>query len=278
MDSNLYHANAPDSGVKLLTRVIRLLIPKRRRKYDLGLVVAAILHRTDNGTKWRSIGRPGLPWHVVYDYYRRWSREYVIETANALIVSALRFLEAFALTTITAPAPDPNPGHPTLVVVDSKSVRTPGWGRRERAGTDGFKLVSGVKVHCATDARGHLLAAVCSAANAHDGPWLRPLLARLRALGFTTVTCALADGAYRYFGPEADALGIRLEVTTVPEGKRLKASGFVPIPKRWVIERTFGQLRYSRAFDTVHDRLARHIEATVTWAHVRLALRQLAKL
>ena len=278
MNTTPYHPNVPDSALKLLTRVIKQLVPKRRRKYDLELVVAAILHRTDNGTKWRSVGRAGLPWHVAYDYFRRWSREYVIETANALIVSALRFLEAYALAVIGAPAPEPNPGHPTLAVVDSKSVRAPGWGRRERAGTDGFKLVSGVKVHCATDARGHLLACVCSAANAHDGPWLRPLLARLRALGFTTVTCALADGAYRYFAPEAGALGIRLQVTTVPEAKELKAKGFVPIPKRWVIERTFGQLRHARAFDTIHDRLARHVEATVTWAHVRLALRQIAKL
>ena len=278
MNTTPYHPNVPDSTLNLLIRVIKQLIPKRRRKYDREIFVAAILERTDNGSKWRALDCAELPWHVAYDYYRRWAREYVIETANALLVSALRFLEAFALTTVGAPGPDPNPGHPTLAVVDSKSARAPAWGAKESAGFDGFKRVTGVKLHCATDSRGHLLACVCTAANAHDGPWLAPVLRRVRALGFTTVVCALADGAYRYFAPEAEALGVRLRVTTVPEGKELKARGFVPIPKRWVIERTFGQLRYSRAFDTIRDRLRRHVETTVFWAHVRLTLRQLAKL
>ena len=102
-------------------------------------------------------------------------------------------------------------------------------------------------------------------------PLTPPLLTRLRALGSSTVACALADGAYRYFAPEAEALGIRLRVTTVPEAKELMARGFVPIPKWWVIERTFGQLCYSRAFDTIRDRLRRRVETTVFWAHVRLS-------
>ena len=279
MDCRLYHPGVSDDSVNLLTRVISCLIPRRRRKYDLALVVRAVLHRIDNGCKWRALDRAGaLPWHVAYDYYRRWARDRVLETANALVVSALRFLEAFALTYVGAPGSAPRPGHPTLAVVDSKSVRAPAWGRRERAGVDGYKRVSGVELHCATDTRGHLLACVCSGANAHDGPWLSPVLRRVRAAGFHTVCAAVADGAYAHFAATAAALGVSLTVTTVPECKRRKAKGFVPIPKRWVIERTFGQLRYSRAFDTIHDRLARHVESTVMWAHVRLALRQLEKL
>ena len=188
------------------------------------------------------------------------------------------FLEAFALATAGAPSTALRPGHPTLASVDSKSVRAPGWGARERYGVDGHERVSGVKLHCATDARGHLLACACSGANAHAGPWLAPVLRRVRAAGFGTVRVAVADGAYAHFGPEAAALGIRLEVTTVPECRKLKANGFTPVPRRWVIERTFGQLRHARAFDTIHDRLARHVESTVMWAHVKLGLRQLEKL
>ena len=91
MDTTLYHPGVSDDSVKLLARVISLLIPKRRRKYPLALIVSALLHRVDNGSKWRALDRgAALPWHVAYDYYRRRARDYVLETANALIVSALR--------------------------------------------------------------------------------------------------------------------------------------------------------------------------------------------
>ena len=66
MDTTLYHPRVSDDGLKVLTNAIRLLIPKPRRKYDLELVVRAILHRIDNGAKWRSIGSAALPWHVAY--------------------------------------------------------------------------------------------------------------------------------------------------------------------------------------------------------------------
>ncbi len=151
MDTTLYHPNVSDGSVKLLTRVIRLLIPRRVRKYPLELVVAAILHRVDDGCKWRSLDSPQLPWHVAYDYFRRWARERVMETANAPIVSVLRFIEAPALTYVGAPGPDRNPGHPTAVAIDSRSVPAAAWGRREVHGYDGYKRVSGVKLHACTD-------------------------------------------------------------------------------------------------------------------------------
>ena len=141
-----------------------------------------------------------------------------------------------------------------------------------------FKGVKGVKAHCASDSRGHLLACVGTGANAHDGPPLARVLARVQALGFRSVCKCLADGAYRHFGPACAALGIELSCTTVPECKKLKANGFAPVPVRWVIERTFAQLGFARAFAVSYERLTRHFEATVMWAHVGLALRQLEKL
>ncbi len=278
MNITSYHPNVSDDAVKILTRIIRQLIPKRERKYDLELVVAAILHRTDNGSKWRAMDRTELPWHVAYDYYRRWAKDFVIETANALLVMMLRFLEAFHMSFIGAPTPTFSHDHPTLATVDSKSITSAVWGEREHRGFDGFKRVKGVKVHAVTDSRGHLLACVVSGANAHDGPWAARVLARVQALGFDTVVKCLADGAYAHFADQVAALGIELECTTVPEAKKLKANGFVPVPVRWVIERTFAHLSFARGFRTSFERLTRHAEATVTWAHAGLALRQLQKL
>ncbi len=211
MITTSYHPNVSDDSVKLLTRCILLLIPKRDRKYKVEVIVAAILHRIDNGCKWRALDRPELPWYVAYDYYKRWASNFVIETANAMLVSMLRFLEALALTMIGAPGPDHNSGSPTLAVVDSKSVRSAVWGRREDHGFDGFKHVKGIKVHALTDSRGHLLACSCSQANAHDWPHVAQVLARAQAVGFSKLVKCLADGAYKHFGEqvaELDSIGV----------------------------------------------------------------------
>ena len=279
MDPTLYRPRVSDDSLKVLTRVIRLLIPKRAREYPLERVVAAVLHRVGNGCKWRSLDRGGfLPWHVAYGYSRRWARDNVIETANAMPVSMLRFLEAYAPAYVGAPGPAHSHGHPTVVAVDAKSVRSGVWGRREHHGVDAFKKVKGVKYHCAADTRGHRLACRGSGASAHDGPWVAPVLRRVHALGFRTVAKCLADGAYRHFGPACAALGVELECATVPECKKLKASGFAPVPVRWVIERTFAQPSFARAFAISHEPCSRHVEATVMWAHVGLVLRQFEKL
>ena len=279
MHLTAYHPRVSDDALKVLTNVIRTLIPPRRRKYPLTFIVAAILHRIDNGAKWRSLDSGELPWHVAYDYFRRWSRDYVIETANYLIVNMLRFLEAMARTVLGAPSPAANPGPPTLVVIDAVSLRSRVWGRREDHGFDGYKRVKGVKRHAGTDARGHLLACVGSGAGANDGTRAPEVVAVARALGYAELTDALGDGAYG--SPRVQracaALGVRLTSTTVPEAKRLKASGFVPIPKRWVRERTFAHLGFARGFAASHERLTRHVEAVAMWAHVGLALRQIEK-
>ena len=193
-------------------------------------------------------------------------------------MSLLRFLEAYALTYVGAPSPAYSPAHPTVVAVDSKSVRSAVWGTRDHHGFDAFKAVKGVKYHCGADTRGHLLACRCSGANAHDGPWLAPLLRRVRALGFTTVRTCLADGAYRHFAKASATLGVELSCTTVAECKKLKARGLSPVPVRWVIERTFAHLGFARAFAVSYERRSRHAEASVMWAHVGLVLRQLEKL
>ena len=128
MDTTLYHPGVSDDAVKVLTRVIAGLIPRRRRKYPLELIVAAVLHRVDNGCKWRALDRAALPWHVAYDYYRRWAAADVIDRANRLIVRVTRTLVAFAASGIAAAR---RRSEPTAACVDSQSVKSRVWGRRD---------------------------------------------------------------------------------------------------------------------------------------------------
>ncbi len=99
-----------------------------------------------------------------------------------------------------------------------------------------------------------------------------------RASGLTTVGLALADGAYLHFADACAAPGVESRSVTVPECKKSEASGFAPVPARWVIEETFARLSFVRAFRVCYDRLRRQYEATVLWVHVKPALRQLEKL
>ena len=122
------------------------------------------------------------------------------------------------------------------------------------------------------------MACVVSGTNAHDDPWAARVVARAQALGFDTIVKCLANGAYEHFAGYVAALGMALECTTMPECKILKEKGFLPIRVHWVIERTFAQLSFAPEFRTSFERLTRHAEATITWAHMSLALRQLEKL
>ena len=272
MDTTLYHPGVSDGSVKVLTRVIAGLIPRRKRKYPLELVVRAILHRVDNGCKWRALDRAALPWHVAYDYYRRWASSNVMDRANRLIVRVTRTLVAFAASGRAR-------AEPTAACVDSQSVKSRVWGRRDDRGFDGHKSVNGVKYHLATDTRGYVLACVCGPASAHDSTYVYDVAHAIRWSGWRRVGVAFCDAAYRGATPAAAArrFGIELEVTTLQDAKRLKASGFAPAPKRWVVERTFSNLAWSRAVAQSYERKRDHVEANVLWASMRLCLRQLEK-
>ena len=102
-------------------------------------------------------------------------------------------------------------------------------------------MVRGRKRHIVTDTLGLLLIVVVTAANADDGTTAPRLLAGLPAVTFPRLAVVWADNKYRNKALDAWLAGqdrLRVEVTSKPEGK----VGFEPLPKRWVVEQTFGCL------------------------------------
>ena len=275
MDWRLHYPGAPDDGVNLLTRILTRLIPARVRKYDLRLVVAAILYRVSNGCKWRALDRACLPWHVAYDYYRRWTRSGALDRANALIVRLERRRRNRA---------DAHESHsePAVIVVDAQSVKSRVEGRREALGYDGFKRVKGVARHVACDLRGNVLACVCAPANDHESTWLKDVLIAVRHAGFARAHVVVADGGYEGQDFLAAVEGFELEVVKRSDVDGGKASGkpntFKPLARRWVIERTFGYLMFSRVLTCCYERLTECSEANVLWAGIRAILRRWEKL
>ncbi len=189
------------------------------------------------GAQWRMMPHDLPPWHTVFQQTQRWLKRGVFEA----ITHDLRML----LREIAERGP-----HPRSAIFDSRTLQSsPESG--ERAGYDGAKRRKGSKVHIAVDTLGHLLALFVTPANEQDRAQVAELAEQVQAATGEMVEVAFVDQGYtgEQATQAADAHGIRLEVVKLPTSKR----GFVLLPRRWVVERSF-------AWTTRFRRLARDYE------------------
>ena len=143
-------------------------------------------------------------------------------------------------------------GQPTAVILDSRTLQsTPESGGR--AGYDGAKKKKGSKVHVAVDTLGNLLALQVTAANEQERAQVAELTAKIQEVTGGTVEMAFVDQGYtgETAAEDAKVNGIRLEVVKHTEAKR----GFVLLPRRWVVERSFGWLGRFRRLARDYERL-----------------------
>ena len=141
---------------------------------------------------------------------------------------------------------------PTAVIFDSATRQsTPESGHR--AGYDGYKRRKGSKIHLAVDTLGHLLAVLVTPANAQERAQVAALAAAVQEATGQTVEVAFVDQGYTGDQPAADAAthGIQLEVVKLAEAKR----GFVLLPRRWVVERSFAWASRFRRLAKDYERL-----------------------
>jgi transposase len=141
---------------------------------------------------------------------------------------------------------------PTAAIFDGRTLQsTPESGGR--AGWDGAKKKKGSKVHMAVDTLGHLLALLVTPANDQERAQVAELAKAVQQTTGQSVEIAYVDQGYT--GPEAaeaaQEQGIRLEVVKLPEAKK----GFVLLPRRWVVERSFGWAARFRRLARDYERL-----------------------
>ena len=211
----------------------------RQRRHDLRPVFDAVRWPVKTGAHWRSLPNDFPPWAAVYQPARRWP------AAGAFEAMAHDLRQILRVAAGRGPSP-------TAAVLDGRTVRpTPESGGR--AGYDGYERRRGSKAHMAVDTLGLLLAVRVTAAGEQERAQVAELAGAVQEATGQTVTLAFVDRGYTGGQPAADAAahGTRLAVVRLPEAKK----GFVLLPRRWVVERSFGWLARFR-------RLARDYERT----------------
>jgi transposase len=233
----------------------------RQREYPLRAVFNALRYVAKTGCHWRMLPNDLPPWQVVYQQMRRWIDARCFET----MVEDLRgLLREYA----------GREAQPTAMILDSRTLRsTPESGAR--GGYDGAKRRKGSKVHAAVDTLGHLLALHVTAADEQDRAQVGVLAEAVQQITGEHVALAYVDQGYTG-ATAADAAaehGIQLEVIKHTEAKR----GFVLLPRRWVVERSFAWAARFRRLARDYERLAETLAALHYLAFAILMLGNLAR-
>jgi transposase len=210
-----------------------------QRRHDLREVFNALRWLVRTGSPWRYLPNDLPPWAAVYQQTQRWLAAQCFETMADDLRALLR----------QAAGRHPQP---TAVIWDGKTLQsTPESGHR--AGFDGHKKRNGSKIHAAVDTLGLLLAAHVTPANAQKRAQVAALAEEVQQVTGNTVEVAFVDQGYTGEDPAeaAAAHGIDLIVVSLPEAKR----GFVLLPRRWVVERSFAWATRFRRLAKDYERL-----------------------
>lgn len=229
----------------------------RPRRVNLHDIVNAILYVNRTGCQWRALPKDYGPWSTAYDYFRHWRRAGVWPRLNDALRGQVRQKAGRNRS-------------PRTARLDSQSVKAGGSGGA--SGFDGGKLITGRKRHIAVDSFGLLLAVSVTAASVRDAVAAEDLVTLVAgALG--RVRTFIADAAYRSAALVAwlALWGGRLLVIARPAG----AKGWVLLPKRWVVERTFGWLLRYRRHSRDYERRTESSEAMIYVSMIHLMARRL---
>jgi putative transposase len=259
MNTSFYPSDLTDDQWALLEPLIPVFSRGRPRTTSMRAVVNAILYLLRTGCQWQYLPHDFPPKSTVWEYYHAWRQDGTLSKIHDTLREQVRHQEA--------------PHRPRRTAsIDSQSVNTSSGGSER--GRDNAKKINGRKRHILVDSLGLLLAVAVTAANVDDAAAAPALLQQLAKPPLGHIRRVFADSKYHNYNLYAwvdEQEQYQMHIIHRPKD----AEGWVRLPKRWTVERTFGWFTKCRRLSLDRERKPESSQAMIQWAMVHLMLKRL---